>query len=280
MSALGGGAADLDEKEGYEVDFLSGPREDGDDRVMALYTVLLALNFAGMSDRDFLSHFADEIGKVMQAYPVTEQEIVAKQLISLFRRYGQTVSHIVSDAIRKHSDDITRRTLPTSSLMALFLAGNETKVVSASQVDLPKLPDPKPDVSQKEIGERTSKILLAIDDTNRIVRIWGGAALNGDTIFPIMKRLVDLRIEDRQLRLASKNYRGLRGKQLADELQLSDANAVGAAIKRARDEFAEVFRSLEGVDPYIGALIQNIVNNGYRLNPDVEIVSMEEFSKL
>jgi hypothetical protein len=41
-----------------------------------------------------------------------------------------------------------------------------------------------------------------------------------------------------------------------------------------------MFKSLEGATPSTHALIQHIGDKGYRLNPDVEIISMEEFEEL
>ena len=280
ISTLGGGAADLDEKDGYETDFLTGTREKTSDRVMAFYTARLALDCAALSDRDFLSRFADEFGMVMQAYPLTEQEAVAKMLIEIFRRYGQNVFEIISDAVRKHSEGITGSTLPPSSLLAMLVASNVGDRPKPSQEALIKLPAPQPEVPSATSDERKSKVLVAIDDTKKMVLVWGGPTLNGDAIFPIVKLLVELRMEDRKKRFAPKNFRSLLAKQIADELGISNDEAVRSAVKRARDEYAEVFCSIEGFYPRADAWIQNVIKKGYRLNPDVEVISMDEFSKL
>jgi 7-cyano-7-deazaguanine synthase in queuosine biosynthesis len=53
LSTLGGGAADLDEVEGYETDVLTDPREDGPHRVMAFCTVRLALDSLKLTDESY-----------------------------------------------------------------------------------------------------------------------------------------------------------------------------------------------------------------------------------
>ena len=277
ISTLGGGAASLDEAEGYMTDFLAGPREDGDDRIMALSTVRLALDCSKLTDQGIWSRYADEFGKVLQVYPVAEQESAAQMLIDLFRRHGATVFGIVSDAVRNHSEDIASQRLPPSSLLALLINSSASFAPAPSPAAPTPLPDP-PAKAPLDIAKWQTKILVTVDDKNQRFHIWGGPVLVGDVIFPIMKRLTDLRLEDRKLLLAPRNYRGLVGKQLANELQLSDDSAVRSAIKRAKKEFAALPQTPEGSMAH--ALIQHIRGKGYRLNPDVEFISMDEFRKL
>ena len=274
ISTLGGGAADFDEAEGYETDFLIGPREDGTDRVMALNSVTLALDCCTMNDQEFFGRFADEFGRVLQAYPTTELAAASKALLDLFRRHGKTVFEIVSQAVKSKSDDIAGRLLPPSSLLAILLASNlaRPRISTINEVD--SLPDRPPDVSRRQVDQTTSKIYLTIDDQNRIARIWGGAVLSGDAIFPIMKRLAELRSQDRMLGLAPKNYQGLLAKQLGDE------NAVRSAVRRARNECREASKLLDDWEITDDDIVQNISGKGYRLNPNIEILTMEEFDNL
>src|SRR5262249_58087482 len=69
LSTLLANAGEVDEAEGYESDFLTGPRPDGRDRVMSVATIMLALDCAGISDHDFLARFAGPISWGLQAYP-------------------------------------------------------------------------------------------------------------------------------------------------------------------------------------------------------------------
>lgn len=280
LSTLGAGAADLDEAEGYEADLLIDPTDDGPDRVMALSTISLALDCAQSTELALFGPFADEFGKVLQAYPVTEHAAATRKLLDLFRRHGNAVFEIVSDAVRIHSKEITGQTLPPSSLLALLICSNLSLALRKSPATPPRLPDPPPSAPRLDMAELKDNVLVAIDDKNRRFHVWGGAVLDGDAIFPIMKRLARLRLEDHTLLLAPRNYRGLVAKVLANELQLSDEGAVRSAIRRARAEFSTLSRGTQGAASGKHALIQQVRGKGYRLHPDVQIVSMEELNSL
>jgi queuosine biosynthesis protein QueC len=124
IATLGAGAGDVDEADGYETDIFRGALEDGEDRAMVVGAVSLALECARIDPRQFLSRFAGEIAQIAQAYPPAEKDEAALKTVELFRRHGETVRDILTNAVRTHAEAFVDKTLPTSSLLALVGQGN------------------------------------------------------------------------------------------------------------------------------------------------------------
>ena len=91
-----------------------------------------------------------------------------------------------------------------------------------------------------------------------------------------MELLIAMYREDREQELRPENYRGRLAKQLADKLYGSDEESIRSAILRARKQMIADFKSLLDLDLDINALIENRQRKGYRLNPNVRLVSLAE----
>lgn len=277
ISTLAGDAAELDESEGYESDFLRDPREDGDDRVMALETINLALDCASMSERDFINQFVGPVSWVLQAFPATERDDVAKKIIDLFRRHGVAVRQLLVDAAKPMLPDVIDGTLPPDSLLALVLA-SRLPTLSTSQIELPPERLPEPPTEEASTPAPTDDIVIAVDERNQRILIHDQPELKGTAIFPIMKLLIGTSLTERSKPGLPASYRSQRAKEIADELQLTDDEAVRSAIRRARVELEEAEEGL-GLPINPNALVET-TKSGYRLNPMVEVVTLEEFWRL
>ena len=282
ISTLGGGAAELDEAEGYSIDLFAGEREKPDDRAMAFGSVELALDCAAMSDRQFMGRFALEVSQVVQAYPPAERDEIAQRLIGLFRRHGETVRSVAIDAVRAAADKIVDRTIKPGSLLALLATQNFLEQRVAPQGLLAPPASELPSEMSVEGGTRLpeGQIAIAIDSGRQQIMISGIAPLSGTTMFSVLSHLIELSTADREAKLAPKRYRCKPGKVLADDLGVSDAEAVAQAVRRIRKEIADGYEALEGYRPDDGAVIENVPKSGYRLNPSVVIVAPSEFRDL
>ena len=273
ISTLGGGAGDLDEEDCYEVDFLIGPRDDGLDRVMAVESVNLALDCADISEQHFIGRFSEALSRVLQSYPSSKRDDTAKKLIGLYRRHGVIVRAILDEA---KVTDVLDRTLPPSSLLALVLA-SRLSGVSQSVFETPpkKLPEPLPGSEAKAapVDDR----LIAIDKARHSILISDRPELRGHAIYPIMKLLIEAAEKDRADGLLPRNHRSFQAKLVANQLANQAAGSVTAAIKRAREDFSEADIALDGAVSDPNAIIETVQRKGYRLNPNVRVVTPEEF---
>lgn len=276
ISTLAGNAGELDESEGYETDFLRGPREDGHDRVMALQTVELALDCAAMSERDFLSRFAGPVSWVLQAFPAAERDDVTKKIIDLFRRHGIAVRALLIDAAKPMLPDVIDGTLPPESLLALIIA-SRLPTSGKSQIELPADRLPEPATEDYPALPPTDDVVIAVDEINQRILIRNQRQLYGSAIFPIMKLLIEVSLAERSKPGLPASYRSLRAKGIADKLQLADDDSVRSAVRRAREELQEAAEGL-GFPIDQNALIES-TKSGYRLNPMVKVVTVEEIQR-
>ena len=277
ISTLGAGAAELDEPEGYETDLLEGMRKDGIDRVMAIETVTLAVDCAGMSDRDFAGRFAEPLASVLKVHPSGEKADIAKKVIDLYRRHGESVRSIFIDATGLYAASLLDGALPPSSLLALVLKDRLVEPIpgpsAAVIVDAP----PKPEPAEQGLRSVEQTIVVAIDERKRAIRISDQPELSGATIFPLMKLLIEVSLAERAKAGRPQNYRCLRAKAIADQLGGSDEIAVRAAVRRARIGLEESSVGL-GLPFDPNAIIER-TRTGYRLNPKVIIVPLDEVGR-
>ena len=280
ISTLGGDAAEFDEAEGYSVDLFAGEREKPEDRAMAFGTVQLALDCAAMTDWQFMGRFALEVSQVVQAYPHAERDDIAQMLIRLFRRYGETVRSIAIDALCTAAPRFVDKAVKQESLLALLSSQSFLEQRNAPLGMQAPQEQPAHKHQDRTMRPPAKQIAIAIDGHRKQILISGIAPLKGKTIFAILGSLIEMSAADRATKLAPKRYQCKTGKVLADELGLSEAEAVAAAVRRIRKEIAEGFGALEGYRPDDEAVIENISGRGYRLNPLVAIVTPAEWRDL
>lgn len=275
ISTLGADAADIDEPEGYDTDFLEGMRKDGVDRVMAIETVTLAADCAGMSDRDFVGRFAEPLALVLKAYPCGEKEEIAKKVIDLYRRHGEAVRSIFIEAIGRYAASVLDQALPPSSLLALVLKDRliEPDLGPRSAVVADARTEPEPVEQSHRPDDET--IRVAVDEKRHAIRISDRPELSGTTIFPLMKLLIELSLAERAKPGLPDNYRSVRARTIADQLDLANDEAARAAIRRARFLLEEAATQL-GLSYDQNEILES-TKYGYRLNPNVQVVTLEEF---
>lgn len=272
ISTLAAGAEAFDEAEGYDTDFLEGPREDGDARVMAVETIKLALDCFSVSDRDFLGRFSEPLAWLLRAYPSGEGDDVAKRVIELYRRHGEAVRSIFVKAIGDQAARVVDQALPQSSLLSLVL--KERLVVPVlGPTTAPaavRLSEPKPD---RMIEGDT--IFVAVDEQRQAIRISDRPELRGQSIFQLIKFLIEVSLAERAKPGLPQAYRSVRARTITDKLSLANDEAVRAAISRARVSLEEAATVL-GVPSDQNEVIES-TKYGYRLNPKVQVVTIEEF---
>lgn len=277
ISTLIGGAKEFDEPEGYRVDFLTSPRREGRNRVMAVETVELALSCRDVSEREFLTRFSGPLSLVLQAYPLEEQVAAANNIIDLYRRHGKAVRELLIEATQPNLPGVVDGNLSRDSLLALFLASRLSEFRGVASATLPeKLPEPP--ATTEPAPRQLDSIYIALDERRQQIVVRDLTTLSGSAIFQIMKLLVDLSFQDRSQPGVPARYRSFLAREIADHLKLTDEESVRSAIRRARRQLEEAFRELgRSVDPQ--AIIQS-TGHGYRLNPGVMVVTTEQIQSL
>ena len=241
-------------------------------------TISLALECADISERDFFARFSGVLPWVWQAYPADQREGTAKEILDLFRRHGQAVRQLLLHAADKQLPEVIDQTLSPNSLLALTLKNRlfDLPGVIVDGIEEPAIePSAEPDVSPPNVDE----IQIAIDEKQKLILIRNLPELKGSAIFPIVKLLVEISLEDRSKPGLPERYR------LPSRARNRRSIAVFGRGLHPRGHHARTRRTEEslqrcsaGAVTASQALIET-TSQGYRLNPEVRIVERRDIDR-
>jgi hypothetical protein len=120
------------------------------------------------------------------------------------------------------------------------------------------------------------QILLAVDEQQERILVYGFATLTSPIHYRIMCVLVELFRQDTSEQLAPKNFRTAKAAELADKTSSPDEEATRQAISRLRKKLSKEHQELYGSSLSQDAVIESVQGKGYRINPAVRIVSPDQ----
>lgn len=256
----------------YAVDLLLGARQSTEDRTMASETIRSALDCWRMSEREFAVRFAGELAWLTMDCKQEPPDVVTRKCFDLFKRHGETVHAIFVRAHQQHAQEIFDQTLPDSCLLRLVPNSLASLEMSLALEERPAPLDTAELIESDEVS-------LAIDTTEKKVRINCIAPLSGATDFRLLSVLATMHLEDRENGLLPANYRTLSGDALADSVSCRSDQAARKAVERVRKHIADDWRKVFCTDLCIDAVVENVPRKGYRLNPRVRIVSPDQLRR-
>jgi hypothetical protein len=106
----------------YKVELLTGERDRSNDRTMAESYVRTALELREISERGFFDRFSGETARVCSGCPSLKPDDVARRVLDLHQRHGQSIWDVLNAAIRSHSAELVMRSLPSSSVLMMTVA--------------------------------------------------------------------------------------------------------------------------------------------------------------
>jgi hypothetical protein len=240
---------------------------------MAVDTVRSALEFRRLSDEGFATRFAGELAWLTMSFPGTAPDQVAQRTIAMFRRQGEAVRNIFTEAAAIHANNLVDHTLPESCLLQLVVNSPDIPI------DHEPIATPLPGTAKKlpateEYNE--GPIRLAVDDVGKRIMIDGLAPLAGPTEFRLVSVLVQLHREDREAERAPENYRTMQAEDLAEAASSTGDVAGRKAISRLRGKINREYEALYGSRLDSDSIIESVRGRGYRLNPAVRIVASDQ----
>jgi 7-cyano-7-deazaguanine synthase in queuosine biosynthesis len=277
LSTLGAEASDLDPEEAYAVDLLIGPRQSGDDRVMAVEMIRSALEFRRMTDVAFATRYAGEFAWLTDSFPGQAPTDVARSVVDMLRRHGESVRDVFTQAAIDYAGDLIDQTLPDSCLLRMAISVPGTKFddtpIMSIQREVP--------LEERDPGivADSDQILLAVDDSQKRILIDGLSPLTSPTEYRIVSVLVELFRQDREAELAPENFRTLSATELSERASMAGDQAGRKAVSRLRKQIDQEHQGLYGGTLGQDAVIENVWGKGYRINPSVRIVSPRELRR-
>ena len=118
FGALAAGLGEDDPETMYEVDLLTGAREEDLDQTMAESFVRHALELKDMTERTFMSRFGGEVARVISCIRGMSSSEVARAMLDLHHRHAVAVRAVLEDGYRKHAHALARRCLRAASCVS------------------------------------------------------------------------------------------------------------------------------------------------------------------
>jgi hypothetical protein len=273
FAMLGARLGDLDVRDSYRIDLLTGPRDRPDDRTMAESYVRHALDLNGMSSHGFVSRFANELARWSRCFPEIAAEEAARRSYDLHRRHAAHVIKALTSGIKAHAEALAEQRLPDSCLVRLVAGASPTSLevprqaveVTADRLDAG---------SDYRNLDQTLDIEMALvaDDTHVLFPRVG--QIRGGTTFRLIEQLIDQYLDDRESQRPIDQCRFTPARALARALRITD-ESLRRRISAFRRKVATLFQKQCGLPLAADSIIETRNWQGYRLNPRVHLVSSD-----
>lgn len=276
MLAAGLGAEDPAEM--YGTDVLFGAREKDRSRTMALEWTRHAVRLAGIDDHAFVSTFGQELMRIASGYPDERRADLMRRIVDLHRRHGGLVVSVLESAIRDNADRLARHEISEGALVRLHVADAAAvpPVLPADPRAAPQRRQPPTDTfgdAPDLVLDQDRPLEVAFKEENGrpVITVLGLGCVEGAPA-RIAHELRPEFDEDRQAGLPRTKHRYVATGTLATRLETSK-DAVAQHVGRCRKELAQFHEEVFGSPPGRPLLIENKARHGYRLDPDIRVVS-------
>lgn len=264
----------------YLTDVISGARDAGRSRTIALDWIAHACRLADLSQRDWMDRFGSELLRIVEGLPNLSGTDALQRIIALHQRHSNTVKKALEDAVAKYAPDLVSRSLPVTSLLRLYLndpPGTPSlprlargRYVSAE----PSVAAPTLDAGTRDTGIFPLQVAFHNDGKDDLITVRGLGEVRGRSA-SAAHLLRPAYEEDQKKGLNSDNHTFVPAMSLFLPVHVSKA-AVRKCVQRCRDALAEFYRAIEGHDPPRDLLIENKPQRGYRLDPTCKIVDRDQ----
>jgi hypothetical protein len=277
FGTLAAGMADMDPEEMYDTDLLTGARADGMDCTMAESFVRHAQNLTQLSDLGFVGQFGGLVARALPGFPSITPEQVMINSIDLFKRHGGAVVKVLGDGFQQYAKELAEGSLPESCI--LRLVGNApTSVFTSPNRGIRESLVPENQKADRRDFRSSSEILLALIPDRKEMLIRGIPIIRGPSSYAFVENLVPTYEEDRVRGLAPEKYRYVRSSQLTKILNITEST-LRRRVLRFRTAVAKSFQMKLGLTLAGDAVIQSARWDGYRINPQVHLVTPDQITR-
>jgi hypothetical protein len=120
-----------DPREMYNVELLTGSRDEAKDQTMAESYVRTALELREIGELGFFSRFGGETARVLRCFASLSADEIGRRVLDLHQRHAQAVWHVLTTAVKTHSDDLVSRRLPPSSVLMMTVSAGKVPELGA-----------------------------------------------------------------------------------------------------------------------------------------------------
>ena len=265
----------------YQTDVLIGPRLTDRSRTIALDWTSHAVRMHDLSLRDFMANYAMEIARIIRGQPDQPSLDTVHRAYAMHRRHSGSVINGIETAISANAGAIARKTLPFTSLIAMHSGGGGKAVLM-----LAEKPECKPEliviaseVVDEDFGRADGvdaplEVAFFFEGTRQVLVVRGLGRVHGRPA-EVANALKMVYEADRLAGLARSNHSYSSAGVLSQEMGTSKS-AVAKYVDRCRGSLADYYLAINGLLPRHPLLIETKKPNGYRLDPDIRVISQDQ----
>jgi hypothetical protein len=269
FATLAAGLGAHDPAEGYALDLFTSERDVGRDRTMAIEFVRSARDYLHQTAEGFISKFAGELSRLSSDLNEVPGDVHLRPLFDLHRRHGEQVIGVLKEGIAEHRDKLSRGTLPPGCLLSCVLgAKGET---AAGHEAYQQAPIPQTYMN-------ASDIVLAIDSTRTELLIRGMPPIQIASGVELLELLAEPHQSDISHKRAPENFSFVPAARLEVLLSISN-EALRRRIERLRNKLDAAFLGHLNRMAHRDLIIESSQRQGYRLNPRIHLVALDELKK-
>jgi hypothetical protein len=278
---LSAGLEENDPVDNYDVELLtgaretSGPEEDGFSRAMALNLVSTALEYPHLSPVGFMSRYAGEIARALNAFGGELPDVIGRRTFELHRRYGAEVRSVLEHAVRQYAPELIDKVLAPESLLRAVLSDNRLGIAAVSPHICFVQTTSDPGLEDSRDFRRTSEIRLVLDSARRQVVIDGMGDVGTPSDFELLAVLATQYRLDRAAELKPENHKYVPTSALIEELGIQE-HSLRQRLAKFRRRAATIALDRWGLPLSKDAIVQTKPWTGFRLNPDVLLIDASE----
>lgn len=264
-----------DPSEMYRTDVLTGARETDLSRTMAVDWSRHALRLSTADPRAFLNSFGQELFRIMAGHPDKPRSDTLRMCLDLQKRHAGFVVDVLKRSVVDQADALSRQSLHSTSLLVLHVGGGtalvlpedprksqgplQKKTTAPSETDT--VPDADRPLEVSFTREGTSAVVIVRD----LCRVVGRPA----DVAHVLKGPFD---EDRAAGLPRNAHRYCRNGDIAKQIGQGKAS-VAKNVDRCRQAIEDAFELVHGRPPGKDLLIETHKGKGYRLDPDLRVIT-------
>jgi 7-cyano-7-deazaguanine synthase in queuosine biosynthesis len=263
FAVLASGQDSEDPEEAYDTGLLTGRRQAGPDRELALGYIHTASAINRMTDAAFFARYG-ETSRVVDFFTETPAA-VASRIFDLHRRHAASVCGVFEQAIKQHAASLREGSLSEDCLLRLVVGQPTTEPPRTAEQRPPAPPVPE-----------ANTIMMAVDPTAKRVLFsrWGNIkGANATLLIALAGPFEQASNEAR----APMRYPFTRAEALAREVSCSSDETLRRLVHRCRKTIGDLAQSAGDRRPPFDAVIETYSWRGYRLNPDrIRLVALSE----
>jgi len=261
---LAANLAEHDSADKYNIDLLTGYRNEKGEINMAANYVKFARDFKNLTKERFVTDHP-QIASALAEFPDLTSAEAEDKIFDLYKRHSDDVMNVMEQGLEEHKERVVDGTLPSTSLLSVLF--NRSETIDFQTADTEN--------QMKGFLDNLDKqpCRFYFDSTNKRLLFKGNYEVKGAN-YKLVEALINNFREGKKS--DSDDIACIYSGTLASTLQIDDTT-LRQTIRRFRNELSQRLGADQGIVFDTDGFIENLQGKGYRLNSNlIEVMSASD----